>query len=255
MPFRGPKMAPKLLIVTTVSLLLISAAAAKKHFAAAREDMINTIQALAKTVPVPSGSGEIHASVLAAMREVPRHELVPEDVRDAAYENRPLPIGHGQTISQPYIVALMTALVRPERHHVVLEVGTGSGYQAAVLSRLVARVYSIEIVEPLAMRAAEQLKALGYDNIAVRHGDGYKGWPEHAPFDAIVVTAAPEEVPQALVEQLAVGGKLVVPVGTGEQDMMIITNTKEGVLKKKTIPVRFVPMTGKPTENKGEGKG
>src|SRR5215210_4021832 len=147
------------------------------------------------------------------MREVPRHEFVPEYVRDAAYENRPLPIGHGQTISQPYIVALMTSLAKPAKNHVVLEVGTGSGYQAAVLSRLVAQVYSIELVEPLARRAAERLKALGYDNVTVRQGDGYKGWPEHAPFDAIVVTAAASEVPAALVEQLKPGGRMVMPVG------------------------------------------
>jgi protein-L-isoaspartate(D-aspartate) O-methyltransferase len=194
-------------------------------------------------------------AVLEAMRRVPRHRFVPEEIAHRAYEDNALPIGHGQTISQPYIVAYMTQAAGVSKKGKVLEIGTGSGYQAAVLGELARAVYSIEIIPPLAERARRTLAEMGYGNVHVRAGNGYLGWPEHAPFDAIVVTAAPEEVPPALVEQLAVGGKMVVPVGTGEQDMMILTKTKEGVLQKKTIPVRFVPMTGKPTENKGEGRG
>jgi protein-L-isoaspartate(D-aspartate) O-methyltransferase len=234
-------------LVLAFSLLFVTTAAAETHFVAAREDMVGTIRALAETVPVSSGRHEIDAGVLAVMREVPRHELVPESVRDAAYQNRPLPIGHGQTISQPYIVALMTSLARPAKDHVVLEVGTGSGYQAAVLSRLVARLYSIEIVEPLAKEAAERLKALGYGNVTVRHGDGYKGWPEHAPFDAIVVTAAASHIPQPLVDQLKPGGRLVIPVGATSmsQDLMVVEKDSEGrTHTRRTLPVRFVPLTG-----------
>jgi len=181
------------------------------------------------------------------MGEVPRHELVPADVRSMAYGDTPLPIGHGQTISQPYIVALMTSLVRPAKEHVVLEIGTGSGYQAAVLSRLAARVYSIEIVEPLAREAAARLKALGYANVTVRAGDGYKGWPEQAPFDAIVVTAAAPHIPQPLVEQLKPGGRMVIPVGSApsSQDLMVVEKDHDGRARtRRALPVRFVPLTG-----------
>src|SRR5215216_968983 len=158
------------ILLTILSLLFVTSAAADQHFAAAREEMVRTIQALAKTVPLPSASGEINPSVLNAMQEVPRHELVPKDVRNAAYENRPLPIGHGQTISQPYIVALMTDLLRAAPEHVVLEVGTGSGYQAAVLAELVRQVHTIEIIPPLADRAERRLRAQGYRNVAVHRG-------------------------------------------------------------------------------------
>ena len=184
--------------------------------------------------------------VLAAMRRVPRHRFVPEDVRALAHEDRPLPIGHGQTISQPYIVAFMTAAVAPRPGDKVLEVGTGSGYQAAVLAELGARVFSIEIVEPLAERAAADLAAAGYD-VAVRAGDGYRGWPDEAPFDVIVITAAPDHVPPALVEQLAPGGRLCLPVGPegAEQQLRLITKAADGSLTERTLlPVRFVPMTG-----------
>ncbi|MFL6200697.1 MAG: protein-L-isoaspartate(D-aspartate) O-methyltransferase, partial [Thermoanaerobaculia bacterium] len=177
---------------------------------------------------------------------VPRHELVPEAVRHAAYENRPLPIGNGQTISQPYIVALMTNLAKPAKSHVVLEVGTGSGYQAAVLSRLVAQVSSIELVEPLARRATERLKALGFNNVTVRQGDGYKGWAERAPFDAIVVTAAASHIPPALVEQLKPGGRLVIPVGErfSIQNPMLVEKDPDGRAhtSRAVLPVRFVPL-------------
>jgi protein-L-isoaspartate(D-aspartate) O-methyltransferase len=235
------------LLLAALSLLFATTAAAETHFATARQSMVETIQALAKTVRLSSGIHEIDPSVLKAMREVPRHELVPDSVRGSAYEDRPLPIGHRQTISQPYIVALMTSLARPANDDVVLEVGTGSGYQAAVLSRLVDHVYSIEIVEPLARQAAAQLKALGYDNITVRQGDGYKGWPEHAPFDAIVVTAGASHIPPPLVEQLKPGGRMVIPVGErlSTQDLVLVEKDGDGRVRSRTLlPVRFVPLTG-----------
>jgi protein-L-isoaspartate(D-aspartate) O-methyltransferase len=186
--------------------------------------------------------------VLDAMRAVPRHEFVPATVREDAYADSPLPIGHGQTISQPYIVALMTELARPSPADRVLEVGTGSGYQAAVLSPLVARVFSIELVDPLAQSAASTLRRLGYGNVTVRSGDGYLGWPDEAPFDIIIVTAAPEEVPAALVAQLKPGGRLIVPVGRvyDVQDLQLIEKDATGrVSTRSVIPVRFVPMVKK----------
>ena len=188
--------------------------------------------------------GISNPAVLAAMRVVPRHELVPAAVREDAYADHPLPIGFEQTISQPYIVALMTDLAGVERGEKVLEIGTGSGYQAAVLAEMGARVFSIEIVEPLARRAAADLERLGYRQVQVRAGDGYRGWPSEAPFDAIIVTAAPPEVPAPLKEQLAVGGRLVIPVGEGIQELRVITRTASGLREEPSIPVRFVPMTG-----------
>ncbi len=182
--------------------------------------------------------------VLAAMRAVPRHEFVPAEERAHAYRDRPLPIGQGQTISQPYIVAVMTELLEVSGDEKALEIGTGSGYQAAVLSQLAREVYTIEIVPELASRAAADLRRLGYANVHVRQGDGYRGWPEHAPFDAIVVTAAPEHVPQPLVDQLAVGGRLVLPVGDLLQDLVLVTRDAEGVRQERLLGVRFVPMTG-----------
>lgn len=186
-------------------------------------------------------------AVLRAMRRVPRHEFVPESLRDRAYADHPLPIGFGQTISQPAIVAYMTEAADISGKDKVLEIGTGSGYQAAVLGELAKEVYTIEIIPELAEQAGRALGRLGYKNVFVRAGNGYLGWPEQAPFDAIVVTAAPDEVPQALVEQLAVGGKMVIPVGGESQEMVIITKTRKGVTERRTIPVRFVPMTGKPS--------
>lgn len=182
--------------------------------------------------------------VLAAMRAVPRHEFVPEAMVPHAYADSPLPIGHGQTISQPYIVALMTqhAGLRPEGR--VLEIGTGSGYQAAVLAEVAKEVYSIEIVEPLAAEAERTLRRLGYERIRLRRGDGYRGWPEAAPFDAIVVTAAPATVPPPLLEQLAPGGRLVIPVGRGVQELEVHRRTPDGIRVERIAPVRFVPMTG-----------
>ena len=185
-------------------------------------------------------------AVLGAISDVPRHRFVPAAHAASAYDDRPLPIGHGQTISQPFIVAYMTEAAEVTPGEKVLEIGTGSGYQAAVLSRLAGEVYSVEIIPALAEGARALLRELGYENVRVKAGNGYEGWAEHAPFDAIVVTAAPDEVPPALVEQLAVGGRMVIPVGSAEQEMVVITKTRSGVVERRTIPVRFVPMTGKP---------
>jgi protein-L-isoaspartate(D-aspartate) O-methyltransferase len=185
-------------------------------------------------------------AALAAMSKVPRHRFVPASLIRAAYLDRPLPIGHGQTISQPFIVAYMTEAAGVSSDEKALEIGTGSGYQAAILGELAKEVYTIEIIPELAEGASKVLSKLGYKNIHVKAGNGYLGWPEHAPFDAIVATAAPDEIPKALVDQLAVGGKMVIPVGDLYQEMMIITKTKDGIVEKRTIPVRFVPMTGKP---------
>jgi protein-L-isoaspartate(D-aspartate) O-methyltransferase len=207
------------------------------HFDAMRERMIDT-QIRAR---------DVHdAAVLQAMRRVPRHVFVPDDVRPFAYDDRPLPIGRGQTISQPYIVAYMTQALQLAPAHKVLEIGTGSGYQAAVLAEIVSDVYSIEIVPELAETARRTLAEAGYRNVLVRTGNGYQGWPERAPFDRIIVTAAPPEIPQALVDQLAVGGVMVVPVGTEYQEMVVISKTPSGVTQQRTIEVRFVPMVTKP---------
>lgn len=192
------------------------------------------------------GRGITNARVLAVMGEVPRHEFVPVAWRDEAYEDRPLPIGHGQTISQPFIVAFMTERLEPTATDKVLEIGTGSGYQAAVLAKLVREVYTIEIVEPLAKRAEADLKRLGYTNVIVRAGDGYLGWPEAAPFDAVIVTCAPEQVPQPLVDQLKEGGRMIVPVGPAGEQALVLLQKREGKVERSAVlPVRFVPMTGK----------
>jgi protein-L-isoaspartate(D-aspartate) O-methyltransferase len=182
--------------------------------------------------------------VLAAMERVPRHLFVPPEMRAQAYEDYPLPIGDEQTISQPYIVALMTSLLELRGGERVLEIGTGSGYQAAVLAEIAGEVYSIEILASLAQRSSATLAELGYRNVEVRQGDGWAGWPEKAPFDGIIVTAASPRVPQPLLAQLKTGGKLVVPVGRYFQDLLVYTRTAEGYEKRNVIPVRFVPMTG-----------
>jgi protein-L-isoaspartate(D-aspartate) O-methyltransferase len=183
--------------------------------------------------------------VIKAMNDVPRHLFVKESLRDLAYADGPLPIGYNQTISQPYIVAYMTEILQPDTHHIVLEVGTGSGYQAAILSKLVNHVYSIEIIPELGKEAANRLDKLGYDNVTVKIGDGYNGWEEHSPFDRIIVTAAPEQIPKKLVDQLKSGGLMVLPVGKTSfgQDMRVVKKDKTGqVTTQETIPVRFVPM-------------
>src|SRR5688572_13913658 len=188
--------------------------------------------------------GITNSDVLKAMLKVPRHEFVPPSHRHYSYQDRPLPIGHEQTISQPFIVGYMTQAASVAPGEKVLEIGTGSGYQAAVLAELAGKVYTIEIIPELAEGAKSVLHKLGYKNVHVKTGNGYEGWPEHAPFDAIVVTAAPDKIPQALVDQLAVKGKMVIPVGTTFQEMVIITRGNSGVVEQRTIPVRFVPMTG-----------
>jgi protein-L-isoaspartate(D-aspartate) O-methyltransferase len=204
---------------------------------AARADMVRTQL---------SGRDIVDARVLEVMGRVPRHMFVPAAWRDEAYEDHPLPIGHNQTISQPYIVAFMTQALEIEPHHRVLEIGTGSGYQAAVLAELAKEVYTIEILEPLAERARGTLEGLGYKNVHVRAGNGYLGWPEHAPYDRIMVTAAPEDVPPALVEQLRVGGRMAIPVGSASQELRILRRTEQGIETLRTLPVQFVPMVGKP---------
>ena len=181
--------------------------------------------------------------VIDVMQNTPRHRFVPDGVADYAYQDNALPIGKGQTISQPYIVAFMTETLDVDSTYKVLEIGTGSGYQAAVLSPLVKHVYTIEIVKMLAQRADSTLKALSYNNVTVRWGDGYKGWPEQAPFDRIIGTAAPSEIPKALIDQLKPGGKMVLPVGTNWQEIVVLTKSKSGKIQKKNVlPVRFVPM-------------
>lgn len=185
---------------------------------------------------------------LAALRKVERHLFVPEDEAKAAYEDHPLPIGHAQTISQPYIVAFMTEALRLKGGECVLEIGTGSGYQAAVLSQIAARVFTIEIVEPLAAEARDRLARLGYRNVSVRAGDGYAGWSEEAPFDAIMVTAAAPSVPEPLKRQLKDGGRLILPLGDEFQELVVITRRGDWYAEERVLPVRFVPMTGRVRE-------
>lgn len=204
-----------------------------------REEMV-VRQIIARDVRDPE--------VLRAMRAVPRHEFVPEGIRDHAYEDRALPVGHGQTISQPYVVAAMTEALRAERGMKVLEVGTGTGYQAAVLAEMGLRVFSIEIVPELARSARERLHRLGYTTVTVIEGDGYQGWPPEAPYDRIVVTAAPPDVPRALKDQLVAGGRMVLPVGDLDQDLVVLQKTEDGFIPSVLFPVRFVPMVHGPGE-------
>jgi len=213
-----------------------------------RQQMIAVIQQTVEMTESYTGKASLDKRVVEAMRAVPRHKFVPPDNRSNAYENTPLPIGHRQTISQPYIVALMTDLAAVTSESVVLEVGTGSGYQAAVLSELVSHVYSIEIIEALGLEARLLLQELGYDNVTVKIGDGYHGWPEHAPFDAILVTAAAEHIPEQLIQQLKPGGRLVIPVGKQyqSQSLRVLTKGPDGEIEQRDIlPVVFVPLTGK----------
>ena len=187
--------------------------------------------------------------VLAAMLKVPRHLFVQENLQNRAYTDEPLPIGSGQTISQPYIVAYMTEQIDIDENEKVLEIGTGSGYQAAILGEIAKEVFTIEIVPELGKKAGEILQRLNYSNVHVRIGDGYLGWPEEAPFDAIIVTAAPDHVPQPLVDQLKVGGRMMIPVGEFSQDLILLERTEKGIERKHKIPVRFVPMTGEAEEH------
>lgn len=225
--------------------LWLGTACAQSDYDSARQALIGELRRDSERA-AEYGAPPLSERTLAALGQVPRHEFVPEDQKRHAYENRPLPIGADQTISQPYIVALMTDLAQVTKADTVLEIGTGSGYQAAVLAGLAEHVYTIEIVAALGERAAETLTRLGYDNITARIGDGYAGWPDRAPFDAILVTAAPEEIPQPLIDQLAVGGRMVVPVGAenAAQILRVLTKQEQGeLLVEDVIPVRFVPLT------------
>lgn len=216
--------------------LAVPSCAQERSFEMERQNMVSS-QIKARGIK--------HKATLEAMEVVPRHLFIPEYLWGQAYRDGPLPIGQGQTISQPYIVAYMTALIEPEKGERVLEIGTGSGYQAAVLSQIVDSVFTIEIVEELANSAQETFRKLGYENIWVRYGDGYYGWPEHAPFDKIIVTAAAEKVPPLLVEQLAEGGKMIIPIGpVFSVQYLILVEKKNGKVKKTNmLPVRFVPFT------------
>jgi protein-L-isoaspartate(D-aspartate) O-methyltransferase len=214
----------------------------------AREQMIHDIEMEVRYTRAYIGKDAFDERVMRAMAEVPRHKFVPPDMEFYAYDNRPLSIGNGQTISQPYIVALMTDLLEPQAHHIVLDIGTGCGYQAAILSRLVKQVYSVEIIPALGEQSRERLHRLGYDNIEIRIGDGYFGWPEHAPYDGIVVAATTPTIPPELTAQLKPGGKLVLPVGREfmAQELMVVEkDTDSNLATRDVLPVAFVPLTGK----------
>jgi protein-L-isoaspartate(D-aspartate) O-methyltransferase len=232
-------------ILAALMLATLSVAAiARDDRAAERQLMVEAIQEMAASIGGAAGQAGLDPRVLAALGSVPRHEFVPGGLAHMAYANHPLPIGLGQTISQPYIVALMTDLLQVSPSDRVLEIGTGSGYQAAVLSLLAREVYSIEIVADLGRSAALTLARLGYRNVTTRIGDGYRGWEEHAPYDGIMVTAAAPHVPPALIAQLKPGGRLVVPVGEMVQDLMLVVKAADGTTTStRIIPVRFVPLT------------
>ncbi|MFO7189359.1 MAG: protein-L-isoaspartate(D-aspartate) O-methyltransferase [Pseudomonadota bacterium] len=237
----------RVLFVCCATLLPFSVAMnAENDYAEQRARLLVDIAGMAASSASYTGRSSFSPRVMQAIERVPRHAFVPESQRAHAYENRPLPIGEGQTISQPFIVALMTDMLEPRPDDVVLEVGTGSGYQAAVLAELVARVYTVEVLESVGKRGAQVLRELGYDNVHTRIGDGYEGWPEHAPFDGIIVTAAAPHIPQPLIDQLKPGGRLVIPVGPsgGVQTLVLIRKHMDGsVTRSETIPVQFVPLT------------
>jgi protein-L-isoaspartate(D-aspartate) O-methyltransferase len=230
-----------------LGLVFAMDAGAQDRYVAERKEMLEEVTRTTRETRHETGRAALSERVMQALARVPRHSLVLKGDEAIAYRNRPLAIGHGQTISQPFIVGLMTDLLDVKPGDKVLEVGTGSGYQAAVLAELGAKVYTIEIVEPLGRQAAAQLAALGYRSIDTRIGDGYRGWPEQAPFDAIIVTAAPSEVPPALIEQLKTGGRLVIPLGEprGGQTLYLMEKQSDGRLTRREIlGVRFVPFTG-----------
>ncbi len=233
-------------VILTVACTVMPDAEGQDRHAAPRKAMVDTIVALTRETAAETGRASLDSRVLTAMNKVPRHRFVPADQEPNAYANRPLPIGNGQTISQPFIVALMTDMLGLKATDRVLEIGTGCGYQAAVLAELAREVYTIEIVAPLAREAAARFAELGYRNVNARSGDGYRGWPAHAPFDAIIVTAAAPEVPPALIEQLKPGGKLVIPVGAqwSGQELRIIEKDQHGkTTTRNALAVRFVPLT------------
>jgi len=249
MPICPPKvtrLAQARALLIACALLLI-AASDETRYAAERKALLAEIQRDAVQTADATGRARFSVRVMNAMDAVPRHRFVPPRSVANAYENRPLAIGHGQTISQPYIVALMTELLEPKSGDIMLEVGTGSAYQAAVLSRLVASVYTIEIIVPLAGSAAARLRELGYGNVQVKAGDGYYGWPQHAPYDGIIVTAAANSIPPPLVAQLKPGGRMVIPVGAPfhTQDLILLRKDRQGkVTTTSVLPVAFVPLTG-----------
>ncbi len=236
----------KILLFTQL-VFIFNGQAVADEYVQKRQQMIDDIDGYAETTFKYTNKKTLDKRVMQAMATTPRHEFVPKDIRARAYQNQPLPIGYGQTISQPYIVALMTELLQPQPDHRVLEIGTGSGYQAAVLSQLVSQVYSIEIVEPLGNRTTRLLNQLGYDNIETRIADGYDGWPDQAPFDSIIVTAAISHIPPPLVQQLKKGGRMVIPVGTRfqTQHLTLVEKNEQGVIStRQLLPVIFVPFTG-----------
>jgi len=231
-------LAPCLMLLATVNCFFCPVTVtAEDSFALARQRMVYELAHCRQSIT--------NAPVLVAMGKVPRHEFVPAHVRSQAYLNRPLPIGHGQPISEPYVVAFMTEKIEPRPTDRVLEIGTGSGYQAAVLAELTSEVYTIEIINDLASRAAATLQRLGYTNVYTRAGDGYKGWPEAAPFDAIVVTCSPENVPQPLIDQLKEGGRMIIPIGPSNRQELVLLHKHDGKLDRQAVlPIHFVPMTG-----------
>ena len=241
------KPALETVITCLASLAIASTGLAGDPYRDARMAMVKEIEGHVRETSLALDRESLDPRVMDAMATVPRHRLIPDDLRDSAYDNRPLPIGHGQTISQPYIVAVMTDLLKTTPSDRVLEVGTGSGYQAAILAELVSQVYSIEIIEPLGLLARDNLAALGHRNVEVRIGDGYYGWEEQAPFDAIVVTAAASHIPPPLIEQLRNGGRMIIPVGSRfmVQQLVLVEKDDAGqVTTRQLLPVRFVPLTG-----------
>ena len=236
-----------LIIVCSIILQLNVLAAEPDEFVAARRTLLAEISALAKETQVETGQGLFSNKVMAAMGKVPRHHFVPPEVERYAYRNRPLPIGYGQTISQPFLVAYMTELLKVNKDSRVLEIGTGSGYQAAILGELTKEVYTIEIIKPLAERATETLKRNGYANVHVHVGDGYYGWEKYAPFDAIMVTAVASHIPQPLIHQLKQGGRMLIPLGSSfmPQHLVLVEKDMQGrVRTRELLPVQFVPLTG-----------
>ena len=241
---------PRSKLSLTVLLIywLYSPVLSADEYAAARQQLVNIIEADVRATSSYLDTDKLDPGVLEAIGTVPRHQFVPEDEMPYAYENRPLPIGRGQTISQPYIVAIMTDLLKVTSNSKVLELGTGSGYQAAILAELVDQVYSIEIIEFLGEQARKRLKRLGYSNVKVKIGDGYYGWEEHGPFDAIIVTAAGSHIPPPLIKQLKPGGRLMIPIGSAfmTQQLLLVNKEKDGkIITRQILPVRFVPLTGK----------
>jgi protein-L-isoaspartate(D-aspartate) O-methyltransferase len=236
-----------LIFIASAALCLLSSLSPASDFEAARQGMIEEIEADVRRTSEYIQRQALNPGVLRTMNQVPRHLFVPEALHEQAYENRPLPIGYGQTISQPYIVAIMTDLIDPQAQDRALEIGTGSGYQAAVLSPLVSKVYTMEIIEPLGKQATARLQRLGYDNIEVRIADGYFGWETEAPFDLVIVTAAASHIPPPLVKQLKPGGRMIIPVGSRfmtQQLLLVRKDEEEQLSVQQILPVRFVPLTG-----------